>query len=139
MTAAASVCFIIGALCLLGGVYEIVSCLRMRERATGTVVGTDSSGVQRVPVVTFITPLGRPVRFLGGNDMGFSRVRVGRMVRVRYNARDPGKARIATFYMSFLDPAFITLMGVGLLIVGFLIAGGEVFGVSLTEGVGPSP
>jgi hypothetical protein len=111
---------IMGVASLGCGLWTLGSRLRMWERATGTVIGIDPDDViSRTPVVTFVTPLGRPVRFVVGNDMGFSRVRIGGMVPVRYRASDPSKARIATFYMSFLLPAFYAVGGAFILAVLF--------------------
>jgi len=103
---------------LCHGLWTLGSRLRMWERATGTVIGIDPDDfISKTPVVTFVTPLGRPIQFVGGNDMGFSRVRIGGTVNVRYRASDPTKARIATFYMSFLLPGFYAVTGAFILAV----------------------
>jgi hypothetical protein len=110
----------VGVLGVLIGVGAVLRCAvgvasyrRMSARATGTVIGSDDlNGVQLVPVVAFMPLQGPETRFSGGNDMGLFGPRIGQSVPVRYDPRDPAKARIATFYMSYLSQGFCLLLGI---------------------------
>jgi hypothetical protein len=103
------------------GAFGVVSYTHMSARATGTVIGCDDSdGIQGVPLVAFM-PLGGPeTRFRGGNDMGLFGPRIGRTVRVRYNPRDPAKARIASFYQSYLPQGCSLVVSLAVGVICFI-------------------
>ena len=82
----------------------------MRGRARGTIIGTQAGNDgETLPIVTFTTAQGTPVRFVAAHGVGSKRS--GRQVPVRYNERDPTDARIATFGGSYLDPLFLVAFG----------------------------
>ena len=83
---------------------------RMRGRARGTIIGTKAGDDgETLPIVTFTTAQGTPVRVVAADGVGSTRS--VRQVPVRYNERDPTDARIATFGRSYLNPLFSVALG----------------------------
>lgn len=100
--------------------WMIVSHLKMRSRATGTIVGIarDDEGDAHL-VVEFRTQDNARVRFT--NDAwAFRKPPTGRSVRVRYDARDHRDARIATFFGSWCGPLVVLLLGTFPCVLGLL-------------------
>jgi hypothetical protein len=104
----------LGLLFTLGSCWWIAVLLRMRGRASGTIVATETGpDCETLPVVAFTPLQGPATRFVGAAPIGPG---IGETVAVRYDVADPGQARIATLRGSFLGPA------IGLL-AGFLLLG----------------
>lgn len=109
-----------GVLMVLFGAWDLLSSLRMRARATGTVVKQidlegDLKG-ERLLEIAFRTQQGTPQRFVGCPFTGRHGPQVGELVAVRYEANDAGRARIATLGGVFASLC-ILLFGVATVVV----------------------
>jgi hypothetical protein len=87
-----------GVLMVLDGAWGLCSDLRMRARATGTVVAAerDRNGDMQLEIA-FMTRAGTPERFVDILSTGRFAPKVGGSVSVRYDADDSRSARVATF------------------------------------------
>ncbi len=112
----------LGAPFVLYAGWRITSNLKMRSRAIGTIVAITygDEGGDLYPVVEFRTqdPYSRP-RFTS-DAMMLRKPPIGSLVRVRYDRRDPGRARIATFFGSWSEALFVLLLGGFPFVVGLL-------------------
>ena len=92
---------------------------RLRARATGRVVGTESGVEGPVPIVSFDVPGQGSVRFTHDCPYVFKVRQIGDTVRVRYMPQDPCRARIASAWAAATHVLFFAVTVAGL----FLLAG----------------
>jgi len=107
---------------IVGGGYWLVRDRLMRCDASGVVINAEMTvDGEVVPVVTFRTADGMVARFADNQPVGWFGPKIGEGVPVRYNARDPTKARVATVRRSFFNSAtFLFVTGVALAVAGLL-------------------
>lgn len=105
-----------GVFMVLFGAWDLLSSLRMRTRATGTVVEQIDFEGERLLEIAFPTQQGTPQRFVDCPLTGRYGPQIGELVAVRYEANDAGRARIATLGGVFAS-LFILLLGVATVVV----------------------
>ena len=111
-----------GLLILVLGIWWLAADLKMRDRTTGTVLDAelDCDGNTQLEVV-FTTPAGTSQRFVDSSPSGRFGPRVSGRVGVRYDANDPGSARIASIFGSVFGDVFLILFGAATL-VAYVVA-----------------
>ena len=99
---------------VLAGVILVVARLRMRERCIGLVVDAwDNPEGGQLPIVSFTTPDGTTLRFLGSPYIGRFGPKYGHEVAVRYNKNklDVGVAFADSFPTEYLtNPEYIEVV-----------------------------
>ncbi len=115
-----------GAALVVGAGWMTAAHLKMRSRATGTIVDTSVGGDgDNHAVVEFRTQDNTRARF-NNEAMAFREPEIGRSVRVRYDPRDHRHARIATFFGSWTAPLVLWLAGGGAFVFGLLALAGRI-------------
>jgi hypothetical protein len=125
---AARVLLALGLVCLLLGGYlawQSMSFASTAVATTGTVVSYFEHEVdgrtRHRPRIRFTTENGDIYTVAGQMDYASQRIPVGAQVPVQYQAAEPMKIRIATFFDNWLGAAIATAVGAVAMVGGLLV------------------